>query len=83
MDKEQLREKIAIAGATAYFELWGKLSEEQRGYWRAWADNQILVSIPDIEKAKREERERIIKHLDKAENLKELDDMLQALKGEK
>ena len=44
---EQLREKIAIKGATAYFEVWEKLFEEQKDNWRQWARESILPLIKE------------------------------------
>ena len=40
--------KIAKEGATAYFELWERLSNEHKENWRQWVRNKIL---PLIEKA--------------------------------
>lgn len=51
------REKIAIAGANAYFQMWKELSEEQRDNWRTWADNKILALYP--EPLDRPDREKI------------------------
>ena len=44
---EQLREKIAIEGATAYFEIWDKLSDEQKNNWREWAKESILPLVKE------------------------------------
>jgi len=41
-EEDRVRGEIAIAGATAYFELWEKLTDDQRDNWRKWADGQVL-----------------------------------------
>lgn len=58
-----IREEIATAGATAYFELWEKLSEEQRDNWRTWANDQILPLIPDEQEIRKQLVKEIEKHL--------------------
>ena len=48
MTEQELIDGIAKEGATAYFEMWDNLFEEQKNNWRQWAEDRIL---PIIKKA--------------------------------
>ena len=57
-----LREQIANAGATAYFNTWEKLQEPERDNWRQWAKTKIIPLF--LERVKgREMRNSLIKLL--------------------
>lgn len=82
------REKIARYQMALYCKAkgwevddWDDLPVEVRRKYYAEAD-EILALIPDEEEIRKQERERIIKYLDEANDTRDLDKRLQALKGE-
>jgi len=46
-DYEQVREAIAKIGASAYFNYWPVIIEEQRDNWRTWAEQVLSLKWAD------------------------------------
>jgi len=54
MADQELREKIAKEGATAYFQLWEDLSLQEQANWCIWAKEKIQPifeeALPELSK---------------------------------
>ena len=48
MTGQELVERIAQEGASAYFQMWDTLSEGQKANWQEWARDQIMPLIKDF-----------------------------------
>ena len=47
MTEQELVERIAQEGASAYFQQWDTLTEGQRANWQKWVSDQIMPSIKE------------------------------------